>query len=137
MSRFYQTWLNLCIYHSLNETAHTNSIKARLSDGGVHDSVHRYSDAEHEMEFNSSARADSLLRRVLSKSEMTETFEGRFDYLHYRHVTFLIPDGLCDVQHVPLKVKMKTSGQSWIIFDALRAGDDLMMIWNLSQIGLD
>lgn len=75
---------------------------------GVRDSVHRFSESEHEMQFDGSARADGLQRRVLSKSEMTETFEGRFDYLHYRRVTFLIPDGLSDVQHIPLKVKVKT-----------------------------
>lgn len=91
----------------LNGPARTkNCIKRHLRDGSVPDSVHRYSDAEHEMEFNSSARADSLLRRVLSKSVMTEMFEGRFDYLHYRRVSFSIPDGLSDVQHIPLKVKI-------------------------------
>ncbi|CAG07268.1 unnamed protein product [Tetraodon nigroviridis] len=66
--------------------------------------LHRFSESEHEMEFNSSARADSLVRRVLSKSAITETFKGRFDFLHYRQVTFSIPDGLSDVQHIPLKV---------------------------------
>uniref|UniRef100_H3DBW9 Uncharacterized protein n=1 Tax=Tetraodon nigroviridis TaxID=99883 RepID=H3DBW9_TETNG len=65
--------------------------------------LHRFSESEHEMEFNSSARADSLVRRVLSKSAITETFKGRFDFLHYRQVTFSIPDGLSDVQHIPLK----------------------------------
>ncbi|CAG07272.1 unnamed protein product, partial [Tetraodon nigroviridis] len=66
--------------------------------------LHRFSESEHEMEFNSSARADSLVRRVLSKSAITETFKGRFDFLHYRQVTFSIPDGLSDVQHIPLKL---------------------------------
>ncbi|XP_056897306.1 dynein regulatory complex subunit 7-like isoform X2 [Takifugu flavidus] len=65
--------------------------------------VHRSSDGEHVMEFNSSARADSLLRRVLSRHEMTETFEGRLDSLYYRHVSFLVPDGLSDGRHIPLK----------------------------------
>lgn len=72
------------------------------------DPVHRSSDGEHVMEFNSSARADSLLRRVLSRHEMTETFEGRLDSLYYRHVSFLVPDGLSDGRHIPLKVKVKT-----------------------------
>lgn len=81
-----------------------------MCDGGVPHSVHRYSDAEHKMEFNSSARADGLLRRVLTKFDMTEVFEGRFDYLHYRRISFSIPDGLSDVQHIPLKVKIETAG---------------------------
>lgn len=95
----------------LNSPARTNNCMRRhLCDGGVPDSVHRYSDAEHKMEFNSSARADGLLRRVLTKSDMTEVFEGRFDYLHYRRISFSIPDGLSDVQHIPLKVKIETAG---------------------------
>ncbi|XP_070695107.1 dynein regulatory complex subunit 7 [Pempheris klunzingeri] len=52
---------------------------------------HRYSslsaDAEREMEF-SSARGDDLVRRVESPHEMTEVFEGRSDFLYYRHVVF-------------------------------------------------
>lgn len=61
------------------------------------------------MEFNNSARADSLLRRVLSTREMTETFEGRLDFLYYRHVSFSVPDGLTDGRHITLKVKVKTN----------------------------
>lgn len=72
------------------------------------DPVHRSSDEEHVMEFNSSARADSLQRRVLSTREMTETFKGRLDSLYYRHVSFSVPGGLSDVHHIPLKVKVKT-----------------------------
>lgn len=95
----------------LNVLARANNCMRRhLCDGGVPDSVHRYSDAEQNMEFNSSARADGLLRRVLTKSDMTEMFEGRFDYLHYRRISFSIPDGLSDVQHIPLKVKIETAG---------------------------
>lgn len=85
-------------------------MRRHLCDSGVLDSVHRYSDAEQKMEFNSNARADGLLRRVLTKSDMTEMFEGRFDYLHYRRMSFSIPDGLSDVQHIPLKVKVETAG---------------------------
>ncbi|XP_026188543.1 dynein regulatory complex subunit 7 isoform X2 [Mastacembelus armatus] len=52
---------------------------------------HRFSsqtsDAVHEMEFSSS-HVDGLVRRVLSPSEMTELFEGRDDFLYYRHVVF-------------------------------------------------
>lgn len=57
------------------------------------------------MQFNSRARADGLVRRVLRKREMMEMFEGRFDHLLYRHVSFSVPDGLSDVHHIPLKVK--------------------------------
>lgn len=39
------------------------------------------------MEF-SSARVDDLVRRVKSPGEMMEIFEGRDDFLHYRHVVF-------------------------------------------------
>ncbi|XP_067449650.1 dynein regulatory complex subunit 7 isoform X2 [Thunnus thynnus] len=51
--------------------------------------VHRYSHltTDAEMEF-SSARVDGLVRREESPGEMTETFEGREDFLHYRHVVF-------------------------------------------------
>lgn len=43
------------------------------------------------MEF-SSARVDSLVRRLLSVGEMMETFEGRSDFLYYRHVQFTEDD---------------------------------------------
>ncbi|XP_072222491.1 dynein regulatory complex subunit 7 [Leuresthes tenuis] len=42
---------------------------------------------ERQMEF-SSAHGDNLVRRVLSPSEMEEYFEGRSDFLCYRHVFF-------------------------------------------------
>lgn len=74
------------------------------------DSAHRYSDAEHLMEFDSGARADGVLRRVLSKSEMTETFQGRADGLRYRHISFLVPGGPSDGPRVPLKVRGGTIG---------------------------
>nr|XP_057907506.1 dynein regulatory complex subunit 7 isoform X3 [Doryrhamphus excisus]XP_057907507.1 dynein regulatory complex subunit 7 isoform X3 [Doryrhamphus excisus] len=45
---------------------------------------------EHEMEF-SGARVDGLVRRVDKPEEMTETFEGREDFLYYRHVVFEQP----------------------------------------------
>ncbi|XP_061781831.1 dynein regulatory complex subunit 7 [Nerophis lumbriciformis] len=53
---------------------------------------HRFTTAptqgtEHEMEF-SGARVDGLVRRVDKTEEMTETFEGREDFLYYRHVVF-------------------------------------------------
>ncbi|XP_059188538.1 dynein regulatory complex subunit 7 [Centropristis striata] len=53
--------------------------------------LHRFtslsSDLQHEMEF-SSARVDDLVRRVDAPSELTEFFEGRSDFLYYRHVQF-------------------------------------------------
>ncbi|XP_033981485.1 dynein regulatory complex subunit 7 [Trematomus bernacchii] len=52
---------------------------------------HRYTsnstDTEREMEF-SSDRGEDLLRRVESSDEMTESFEGRRDFLYCRHVVF-------------------------------------------------
>ncbi|XP_040914907.1 dynein regulatory complex subunit 7 [Toxotes jaculatrix] len=52
---------------------------------------HRYvsltADAVHEMEF-SRTRADDVVRRLVSPGEMTEIFEGRADFLYYRHATF-------------------------------------------------
>ncbi|KAF1372807.1 hypothetical protein PFLUV_G00253700 [Perca fluviatilis] len=45
-------------------------------------------DTKHEMEF-SSARVDDLVRRVESPCEMTEFYEGRKDFLYYRHVVFV------------------------------------------------
>ncbi|XP_041655972.1 dynein regulatory complex subunit 7 [Cheilinus undulatus] len=48
--------------------------------------VHRYTDTEHYMEFNRAARVDDLVRRVETIREMTEFFEGRRDFLYYRHV---------------------------------------------------
>ncbi|XP_067361429.1 dynein regulatory complex subunit 7 isoform X2 [Channa argus] len=45
------------------------------------------SDFQYEMEF-SSTRVDDLVRRVVSPGEMTEIFEGRSDFLYYRHVVF-------------------------------------------------
>ncbi|XP_068598878.1 dynein regulatory complex subunit 7 [Brachionichthys hirsutus] len=47
----------------------------------------RQTDRECVMEF-SDMRVDGLLRRVESSAEMTETFEGRKDFLRYRHVVF-------------------------------------------------
>ncbi|KAK9532276.1 hypothetical protein VZT92_009668 [Zoarces viviparus] len=50
--------------------------------------LHRFSprsDEEREMLFSSSHR-DYLVRRLVSPGEMTETFEGRSDFLFYRHV---------------------------------------------------
>lgn len=44
-------------------------------------------DTVHEMDF-SGTRSDDLVRRVVSPGEMTEIFEGRADFLHYRHVVF-------------------------------------------------
>ncbi|XP_049609559.1 dynein regulatory complex subunit 7 isoform X1 [Syngnathus scovelli] len=42
---------------------------------------------EHDMEF-SGARVDGLVRRVDTPGEMTESFEGREDFLYYRQVIF-------------------------------------------------
>ncbi|XP_068588230.1 dynein regulatory complex subunit 7 [Cebidichthys violaceus] len=42
-------------------------------------------DDEREMLFSSGHR-DDLVRRLVSPGEMTETFEGRSDFLFYRHV---------------------------------------------------
>ncbi|XP_068196624.1 dynein regulatory complex subunit 7 [Antennarius striatus] len=47
----------------------------------------RQTDSECVMEF-SGFRADGLVRRVESASEMTEIFEDRTDFLRYRHVGF-------------------------------------------------
>ncbi|XP_023286890.1 dynein regulatory complex subunit 7 [Seriola lalandi dorsalis] len=44
-------------------------------------------DAMHEMGF-SNTRIDNVVRRVVSPGEMTEIFEDRADFLHYRHVVF-------------------------------------------------
>lgn len=79
------------------------------------------------MEFSGGARADGLLRRVLSTRDMTETFAGRLDGLLYRRVRFLAPDGLSDARHVPLKVKVPTDGgregtQGWSFRRRWRAG---------------
>ncbi|KAL7398964.1 hypothetical protein ABVT39_017784 [Epinephelus coioides] len=73
---------------------------------------HRYTSSstgtEHEMEF-SSAHLDNLVRRVKSPSEMTETFEGRGDFLYYRHVVlgrhvqFSEPDVDTDPDDRPLQ----------------------------------
>uniref|UniRef100_A0A3B4XAS7 Dynein regulatory complex subunit 7 n=1 Tax=Seriola lalandi dorsalis TaxID=1841481 RepID=A0A3B4XAS7_SERLL len=43
--------------------------------------------AMHEMGF-SNTRIDNVVRRVVSPGEMTEIFEDRADFLHYRHVVF-------------------------------------------------
>lgn len=73
-------------------------------------SVHRFTDSEHEMEF-SSARVDHLVRRLESPGEMTELFEGRDDFLYYRHVVFdrhvefSEPDVDPDLNDRPLQVK--------------------------------
>ncbi|KAM6982042.1 dynein regulatory complex subunit 7 [Tautogolabrus adspersus] len=49
---------------------------------------HRYTESEHDMEFNRAARVDDLVQRVESPGEMTEFFEGRNDLLYYRHAVF-------------------------------------------------
>ncbi|XP_053174100.1 dynein regulatory complex subunit 7 [Scomber japonicus] len=54
---------------------------------------HRYAhlsaaDTERQMEF-SSVRVDGLVRRVEAPGVMTETFEGRDDFLFYRRADFL------------------------------------------------
>ncbi|XP_027131457.1 dynein regulatory complex subunit 7 isoform X3 [Larimichthys crocea] len=52
---------------------------------------HRYTslskDSQHDMKF-SSTRVDGLVRRVDSPFDMTEMFEGRSDFLYYRHAVF-------------------------------------------------
>lgn len=80
-------------------------------------SAHRYTtlttDAEHEMEF-SRAHVDDLVRRVESPGEMTEFFEGRADFLYFRHVVFdrhvqfSEPDVDTDLGDRPLQVKKKS-----------------------------
>lgn len=52
--------------------------------------THRYETPETEclMEFYNKARDDNLLSRVVTPTEMTETFQGRSDFLYYRHVTY-------------------------------------------------
>ncbi|KAI3357891.1 hypothetical protein L3Q82_016273 [Scortum barcoo] len=49
--------------------------------------LHRYTDSERELEF-SSGRVDNLVRLLESPGEMTQIFEGREDFLCYRHVVF-------------------------------------------------
>ncbi|XP_054465855.1 dynein regulatory complex subunit 7 [Anoplopoma fimbria] len=51
--------------------------------------LHRFSSlkAGREMQF-SSAHVEDLVRRVVSPGEITETFEGRNDFLFYRHAVF-------------------------------------------------
>uniref|UniRef100_A0A3B4ZE84 Dynein regulatory complex subunit 7 n=1 Tax=Stegastes partitus TaxID=144197 RepID=A0A3B4ZE84_9TELE len=60
---------------------------------------------EQEMEF-SNARSDGLVRRKLTPHEMIETFEGRSDFLYYRHVFFSQLDHvqLCNDQPLPIDV---------------------------------
>ncbi|KAM9470536.1 dynein regulatory complex subunit 7 [Clarias gariepinus] len=54
--------------------------------------THRYMDlvlgSERLMEFYSKARHDNLLSRVETATEMIETFQGRPDFLCYRHVIY-------------------------------------------------
>lgn len=53
----------------------------------------------------SSVRVDSLVRRVELLGEMTETFEGRDDYLCHRQVQFADTDYETDPIIRRLKVK--------------------------------
>uniref|UniRef100_A0A8C8RRD9 Dynein regulatory complex subunit 7 n=1 Tax=Pelusios castaneus TaxID=367368 RepID=A0A8C8RRD9_9SAUR len=46
------------------------------------------SETERTMEFYSETRVDGLQKRVENAQEMMEYFEGRSDFLHYRHTTF-------------------------------------------------
>ncbi|KAK3536052.1 hypothetical protein QTP70_026012 [Hemibagrus guttatus] len=54
--------------------------------------THRYMtlvpETERLMEFYSEARDDNLLSRVETPTEMTETFQGRSDFLYYQHVIY-------------------------------------------------
>uniref|UniRef100_A0A8C4IG21 Dynein regulatory complex subunit 7 n=1 Tax=Dicentrarchus labrax TaxID=13489 RepID=A0A8C4IG21_DICLA len=52
-----------------------------------HRYISRSIDTEREMAFDS-ARADNLVRRMELPDEMTEIFEGREDFLYYRHAIF-------------------------------------------------
>uniref|UniRef100_A0A8C0J9X6 Dynein regulatory complex subunit 7 n=1 Tax=Chelonoidis abingdonii TaxID=106734 RepID=A0A8C0J9X6_CHEAB len=45
-------------------------------------------ETERTMEFYSEMRVDGLQKRVENAKEMTEYFEGRSDFLHYRHTMF-------------------------------------------------
>ncbi|XP_067406158.1 dynein regulatory complex subunit 7 isoform X2 [Emydura macquarii macquarii] len=45
-------------------------------------------ETERTMEFYSETRVDGLQKRVENAQEMTEYFEGRSDFLHYRHTMF-------------------------------------------------
>ncbi|XP_025037492.2 dynein regulatory complex subunit 7 isoform X1 [Pelodiscus sinensis] len=45
-------------------------------------------ETERTMEFYSETRVDGLQKRVENAKEMTEYFEGRSDFLHYRHAMF-------------------------------------------------
>ncbi|XP_074865016.1 dynein regulatory complex subunit 7 [Carettochelys insculpta] len=45
-------------------------------------------ETERTMEFYSETRVDGLQKRVENPDEMTEYFEGRSDFLHYRHTVF-------------------------------------------------
>ncbi|TNM92536.1 hypothetical protein fugu_019548 [Takifugu bimaculatus] len=110
VKEWYQGRTDFLDHREFNKILHVTT-EHFLPGRSFHLLFHRYSDAEHKMEFNSSARADGLLRRVLTKSDMTEMFEGRFDYLHYRRISFSIPDGLSDVQHIPLKSLIFVSKQ--------------------------
>ncbi|XP_023697416.2 dynein regulatory complex subunit 7 isoform X1 [Paramormyrops kingsleyae] len=43
---------------------------------------------EHDMEFYSHSRVDGLAKRVERPTEITESFEGRTDFLYHRHIIF-------------------------------------------------
>ncbi|KAM9785952.1 dynein regulatory complex subunit 7 [Neosynchiropus ocellatus] len=68
---------------------------------------HRYTtppaEVEREMEF-STARVDGLVRRKESPGLMTETYEGREDFLYYRHVVYNgnFTDANIDLEELPL-----------------------------------
>lgn len=71
------------------------------------------------MEF-SGGRVDSLVRRLLSAGEMTETFEGRSDFLYYRHVVFdrrvQFPAEDADPDDPRIQVSPRQSSSFWNIF---------------------
>ncbi|XP_037336465.2 dynein regulatory complex subunit 7 [Pungitius pungitius] len=69
-----------------------NSTTERFTCGrSFYLSLHRFwsRSEEHDMRFSSDTRIDGLARRTLSPLEMTETFEGRKDFLFHRHTVFL------------------------------------------------
>ncbi|XP_043937261.1 dynein regulatory complex subunit 7 isoform X2 [Protopterus annectens] len=69
--------------------------------------VHTYKtmmpETERTMTFYSEARVDGLLKRDETVTEMTETYRGRLDFLHYRHVVF---------GKRPKKVRMFEAGET-------------------------
>ncbi|XP_007670184.2 dynein regulatory complex subunit 7 isoform X2 [Ornithorhynchus anatinus] len=72
---------------------HTGVITEYFKPGRIQSlRVHTYKtmipETERTMEFYSAARVDGLLKRMETSSEIIEHYEGRADFLSYRHVEF-------------------------------------------------